>query len=244
MVVGLGKIWKLKMQFLDIGTLFFIVIAVVVGLQLRNALGKRTGNERPPYDPYAGSRRTKTDSEKSADNVVTLPKRKSDGAKDYGSIDRITVPGSDENIGLRALKDSDPTFEPQDFLNGAKGAYEMIVTAFAAGDRKTLKNLLSKDVHDGFVAAITEREARGETVQSNFVGISKMDIIDADIKGSEGHITLKIVSQLVSATLDKDENVIDGDKVAVSDVKDVWTFARDSRSRDPNWKLVATEAED
>jgi predicted lipid-binding transport protein (Tim44 family) len=232
------------MQFLDIGTLFFIVVAVVVGLQLRNALGKRTGNERPPYDPYAGSRREKVDSEKPAGNVVTLPKRKADGAKDYGSIDQITKLGSDANNGLRALKDSDPNFEPKDFLEGAKGAYEMIVTAFASGDRKTLKNLLSKDVNDGFVSAIAEREMRGEKVQSNFVGISKMDIIDADLKGSEGHITLKIISQLISATLDKDGNVIDGDKEEVSDVKDVWTFARDTRSRDPNWKLVATEAED
>lgn len=232
------------MQFLDIGTLFFIVMAVVVGLQLRNVLGKRTGNERPPYDPYAGSRREKVDSEKPGDNIVTLPKRKSDGAKDYGAIDQLTKPASDANTSLRAIKDSDPTFELNSFLNGAKSAYEMIVTAFAAGDRKALKNLLSKDVNDGFAGAIAEREMRGEKVEFSFVGISKIDILDADLKGSESHITLKIVSQLISATLDKDGNLIDGDKEAVSDIKDVWTFARDTRSRDPNWKLVATEAED
>jgi predicted lipid-binding transport protein (Tim44 family) len=103
---------------------------------------------------------------------------------------------------------------------------------------------LSKEVHDGFVTAISEREMRGEKVQSNFVGISKMDFTDVDVKGPEAQITLKIVCKLISVTFDKDNNVIDGNKETVSDVKDVWTFARDTRSRDPNWKLVATEAED
>ncbi len=232
------------MQFLDFGTLFFLVAAVVVFLQLRNVLGKRTGTERPPYDPYAGSRREKVDGEKATGNVITLPKRKADGEKDYSTIDAVAKPGTETNTGLRALKDSDPSFDPQEFLNGAKMAYEMIVTAFADGDRKALKNLLSKEVHDGFVGAISEREMRGEKVQSNFVGISKIDFADADVKGSEAQITLKIVSQLISATFDKDGNLIDGNTETVSDVKDVWTFARDTRSRDPNWKLVATEAED
>ncbi|MGL4488499.1 MAG: Tim44/TimA family putative adaptor protein [Rhizobiaceae bacterium] len=232
------------MQFLDFGTIFFLVAAVVVFLQLRNVLGKRTGNERPPFDPYAGSRREKVDGEKPGGNVITLSKRKPDGEKDYSSIDSIVPPGSEANNGLRALKDSDPSFDPAEFLNGAKMAYEMIVTAFADGDRKTLKNLLSKEVNDGFVTAISEREMRGEKVHSNFVGISKMEVSDADVKGSEAQITLKIESQLISATLDKDDNVIDGSKENVSDVKDVWTFARDTRSRDPNWKLIATEAEE
>ncbi len=232
------------MQFLDFGTIFFLVAAVVVFLQLRSVLGKRTGSERPPFDPYAGSRREKVDTEKPAGNVITLAKRKPDGEKDYSSIDLVTKPGSEVNSGLRALKESDPSFDPEDFLSGAKTAYEMIVTAFAEGDRKTLKSLLSKEVNDGFVGAISEREMRGEKVQSSFVGISKMEFADADVKGSEAQITLKIDSQLISATLDKDGNVIEGSKESVSDVKDVWTFARDTRSRDPNWKLVATEAED
>jgi predicted lipid-binding transport protein (Tim44 family) len=232
------------MQFLDFGTIFFLVAAVVVFLQLRNVLGKRTGTERPPYDPYAGSRREKVDGDKPTGNVITLPKRKADGEKDYATIDAVAKPGTDTNTGLRLLKDSDPSFEPIEFLNGAKMAYEMIVTAFADGDRKALKTLLSKEVHDGFVGAIGEREMRGEKVQSNFVGISKIDFADADVKGSEAQITLKIVSQLISATFDKDGNLIDGSTENVSDVKDVWTFARDTRSRDPNWKLVATEAED
>lgn len=231
------------MQYLDMTTLFFIVAAVVVFLQLRAVLGKRTGNERPPFDPYSGSRREKLDAQAS-DNVVTLPRRKAEQERDYSSIDKIAPANSSVNTGLRAIKDSDQAFDPKEFIAGARMAYEMIVTAFNDGDRKGLKNLLSKDVHEGFSAAINDREMRGEKIQSSFVGISKADIVDAEQKGSEALITLKVVSQLISATLDKDGNVVDGDKDAVSEVKDVWTFARDVRSRDPNWKLVATEAED
>ena len=123
-------------------------------------------------------------------------------------------------------------------------AYEMIVMAYADGDRKTLKNLLSREVYDGFVQAISDRESRSEKIQSSFVGINKADIVSAEMKGGEAHVTLRIVSELISATRDGAGAVIDGDPETVAEVKDVWTFARDTRSRDPNWKLVATEAED
>src|SRR5690606_4699321 len=136
---------------------------------------------------------------------------------------------------------ADPSFAPDDFVAGATAAYEMIVSAYADGDRKTLKGLLSREVYDGFVAAIDEREARGETVRSNFVGIEKASIIQAEMKGTEANITLRIISQLISATLDKEGEVIEGDLAEVTDVNDVWTFARDTRSRDPNWHLIATE---
>src|SRR5690606_30773932 len=116
--------------------------------------------------------------------------------------------------------------------------------AYADGDRRTLKNLLSREVHDGFVAAIADRESRNEKIQSSFVGIDKAEIVNAEMKGSEAHVTLRIVSELISATRNADGEVIDGDPEKVAEVKDVWTFARDTRSRDPNWKLVATEADD
>ncbi len=123
-------------------------------------------------------------------------------------------------------------------------AYEMIVMAYADGDRRTLKNLLSREVYDGFVAAISERESTSEKIQSSFVGIDKAEIVAAEMKGGDAHVTLRVVSELISATLDGSGAVIDGDPETVAEVKDVWTFARDTRSKDPNWKLVATEAED
>lgn len=236
------------MGFLDFGTIFFLVAAVVIFFQLRNVLGRRTGNERPPFDPYtAGRAREKEQVAAGSENVVSLPKKRTGPSGEderYKAIDAAFKPGTDLNKGLRAIKDADASFDPKTFVDGAKMAYEMIVMAYADGDRKTLKNLLSRDVYEGFVSAISERESRSEKIQSSFVGIDKADIVSAEMKGSEAHVTLRIVSELISATRDGAGTVIDGDPETVAEVKDVWTFARDTRSRDPNWKLVATEAED
>jgi len=235
-----------QMEFFDFGTIFFLVAAVVIFFQLRNVLGRRTGNERPPFDPYTAARTAK-DAPAKNENVVSLPRKRAAGepADDaYASIDAFEKPGSELNKGLRAIRDADPSFDPKPFVDGAKMAYEMIVMAYADGDRKTLKNLLSREVFDGFVAAIADRETRAEKIQSSFVGIDKADIVSAEMKGSEAHVTLRIVSELISATRDKAGEVIDGDPETVAEVKDVWTFARDTRSKDPNWKLVATEEEE
>ncbi|MBE7183977.1 MAG: Tim44 domain-containing protein [Methylobacterium mesophilicum] len=235
------------MGFLDFGTIFFLIVAVVIFYQLRNVLGRRTGSERPPFDPYTAAR-TRDAGESKAENVVSLPRKRAAGAAEtevsYAAIDAAAPAGSELNTGLRRIRDADPSFEPKGFVDGARMAYEMIVMAYADGDKKTLKNLLSREVYDGFVAAIDDREARGEKVQSSFVGINKAEIVGADVKGSEAQVTLRVISELISATRDRAGEVIDGDPENVSEVKDVWTFSRDTRSRDPNWKLVATEAED
>jgi predicted lipid-binding transport protein (Tim44 family) len=236
------------MEFFDFGTIFFLIAAVVIFLQLRNVLGRRTGSERPPFDPYTAARQRKEEAAaKAPENVVSLPKKRVPGEPEpsaYAAIDAAAQPGTDLNKGMRAIKDADASFEPKGFVDGAKMAYEMIVMAYADGDRKTLKNLLSREVYDGFVAAIADRETRSEKIQSSFVGIDKAEIVGAEMKGGEAHVTLRIVSELISATRDSAGTVIDGDPETVAEVKDVWTFARDTRSRDPNWKLVATEAED
>ncbi|KAA3526506.1 calcium-binding protein [Agrobacterium tumefaciens] len=216
---------------------------MLIFLQLRSVLGRRTGNEKPPFDPYTPRDVAKgpvTDDNK----VVTLPKRsEAEDENRFAEADALAPVDTALNISLRELMTKDPTFRPKEFLNGARMAYEMIVMGFADGDRKTLKNLLSKEVFDGFEAAISERESRGEVVKSTFVGIEKADITQAGIRDSEEQITLRIVSQLISATYDKDGKLVDGDPDAVAEVDDIWTFSRDVRSRDPNWKLIATESE-
>ncbi len=234
------------MEFLDLGTLFFLVAAVIIFFQLRNVLGRRTGNERPPRNQFDKKADAETSDSLANDNVVALPgrRRKTDGEEIYAAIDKMARPDTATNKGLRAIKDSDESFDPKIFLDGAKMAYEMIVMAFADGDRRTLKNLLSREVFEGFDTAISEREERSEKVQSSFVGINKADIAGAEMKNGEAHITVRVISEIISATLDKAGEVIDGDPETVAEVKDVWTFARDTKARDPNWKLVATEAED
>lgn len=230
--------------FFDFYTILFLVLAVVIFLRLRSVLGRRTGNERPPYDPYSGA---KGNGATPSDKVVNLPQRGGDASPraeaaandDFGDI---APQGSELAKGLSALRAGDATFDPKAFLAGARSAYEMIVSAYAEGDRKALKNLLNREVYDGFVGAIAERESRGETVMSNFVSIDTAEITDAGLRGRTAHVTVRFVSQLVSATSDKDGNVIQGDPNAVTEVTDIWTFARDLGSRDPNWKLVATES--
>lgn len=235
--------------FVDITTIIFLAIAVVVFIRLRSVLGRRTGTERPPFDPY--SRREGMPGAAN-DKVIDLPRRAGTApvAPEPGpvvSLDKLkkyAPEGSPALEGLKALVNVDPSFDPQEFLNGAKGAYEMIVTAFAEGDRRTLKQLLSREVYDGFVAAIAEREERGETIEFNFVGIDKADITAASARGTTEQVTVRFLSKLISATRNKAGEVVDGDPVHVSDVTDIWTFSRESTSRDPNWKLVATEAVD
>jgi predicted lipid-binding transport protein (Tim44 family) len=228
------------------GTIFFIVLAAVVLFQLRNVLGRRTGNERPPFDPY--TRPEKVEGAAPQGNVVTLPRRDVAPAEivstdPYEEIDRYVPLADPVNAELRAVKDADQAFQPKEFLEGAKLAYEMIVTAFAAGDRKTLRNLLSSEVYSGFETAISERESKGEVMKSSFVGIDDAKIVGAAVKEREVVVTLRIVSQLISAVQSASGEVVDGDLEAIVEVKDVWTFARDTRSKDPNWKLVATESD-
>ncbi|WP_174804251.1 Tim44/TimA family putative adaptor protein [Martelella limonii] len=229
----------------DLITLFFLIAAVVIFFQLRNVLGRRTGNEKPRYEqPAVRSRTDAIDAGRSEGKVITLPGvEKEQQAARKAAIDKIAPAGSNANAGLKAIAEADPQFDPDAFLKGAQAAYEMIVMAFADGDRRSLKNLLSKEVYDGFNAAISEREAKGETVKANFVGIEKAEITEAELEKSEARITLRIVSQMISATYGKDGEVVDGDPEEIAEVRDLWTFARDTKARDPNWKLIATASE-
>jgi predicted lipid-binding transport protein (Tim44 family) len=229
----------------DIYTIIFLALAVFIFLRLRSVLGQRTGRERPPYDPYAPR-----DAVRGAtnDNVVTLPGRPAESAQkpaEAPPAERwkgIAEAGSAVAVGLDAVAKEDKSFDAKHFITGARAAYEMIVLAYAEGDRRTLKNLLSRDVYEGFEAAIREREGKGETVETRFVTIDKSDITGTELRGRTAQITVRFVSQLISVTRDKSGNVIEGNPEKVTDVTDVWTFARDLSSRDPNWKLVGTEA--
>ena len=187
------------------------------------------------------------------EKVVTLPRRESGDLKTAPTTDhtnaeleeRVKSLGiKDANVeaGVMSIVRRDPTFDPDHFMSGAKQAYEMIVTAFAEGNKGLLKDLLNAEVYEGFSAAIGDRDSRGEQVDQSFVGINKADIIEADLKGSIANITIKFLSQLISATRDRDGEVISGDPQRVMEVTDIWTFARDTKSSNPNWKLIATQA--
>jgi predicted lipid-binding transport protein (Tim44 family) len=232
----------------DIYTIIFLALAVFIFLRLRSVLGQRTGRERPPYDPYS-AREVRSPA---SDKVVTLPPRTAEPAQ-ARPVEAPPPPPADRwkdvaegssgvAAGLDAIAAADSSFDAKHFVTGARAAYEMIVTAFAEGDRRQLRNLLSREVYDGFDAAISERESRGETAETRFVSIDGSTITSAELRARAAQITVRFVSKLISATRGRTGNVIDGNAEKVTDVTDVWTFARDVSSRDPNWKVVATEA--
>jgi predicted lipid-binding transport protein (Tim44 family) len=226
----------------DTTTILLLAVAVLILWKLRSVLGQRTGRERPPYDPYSASDTVRN---ATGDKIVTLPQRTAEPARPAeSSPDRyagFASPGSPVAKGLDDIVAADKGFDVKQFIAGARAAYEMIVTAYAMGDRRSLRGLLERDVYDGFDAVIRDREARGETVETRFVSIDTSEIINAQLRGKMAQLTLRFVSQLVSATRNRNGNVIDGSAEAVTSVTDIWTFAREVTSRDPNWKLVATE---
>jgi predicted lipid-binding transport protein (Tim44 family) len=238
---------------IDIYTIIFLALAVFIFVRLRSVLGTRTGQERNPFEglqkrgePPAGVRVPPANDGK----VVPLPTR--DGAtaqrRDFDGppADRwkgIAEAGSPIAAGLDQILAADPGFDAGHFVTGAKAAYEMIVGAFAEGDTRALRPLLSKEVFESFEGVIRDRQSRGETVESRFVAISRADIVGAEMRGRQAHLTLRFVSQLVTATRDRSGTVVDGSTERVMDVTDVWTFSRDINARDPNWRLVATEEE-
>ncbi len=232
----------------DIYTLLFLILAVVVFLRLKNVLGRRTGNERQPHDSYTASDAKSNGAQSGTqDTVVPMhPEQSLDIAEDSVSIEDLikdfAPKGSPLASGLMDIGKADKNFDPALFLSGAKEAYEMIVVAFAEGNKRALRQLLGNDVYEGFVGAIEERSERGERVDSSFIGIDKTDMIEAELKRKSALITVKFISQLITSTLDKKGKVIDGDPKKVREVTDIWTFSRDVSTRDPNWKLVATEA--
>jgi predicted lipid-binding transport protein (Tim44 family) len=245
---------------IDLSTLVFLALAIAVAWRLRSVLGRRTDEDRARYERSKAeqaerARHAEAQTQpQSSDKVVQLPRRSGqpEAAPMTGeerfredaeqAIRRFA--GKNEALAdkLLTLHRADSSFEPQGFLEGARQAYEMIVTAFAGGDRKTLRPLLASEVYDGFAGVMDEREARGERVEQSFIGIERVDLLDAEVKGSMAHVTVKFVSELISATLDKAGEIVAGDTKRINEVTDIWTFARDIGSRDPNWKLIATEA--
>ena len=247
---------------MDPVTLIFLVVAIIVGLKLRSVLGQSDDDDdRRPMDGYGPrgqdprARRQENDS----DNVVTLPTKRPQSAPDHqqarqdqeiekpvnmvDQISKFAKKGSPLEKGLKELAAGDKNFEPESFLNGAKTAYEMIVMAFAEGNRKLLKQLLAKEVFEGFVGALDNREKKKLIVDSSFVGIDSADYVSAEIRnGRTARVTVKFVSSLITATHNRDGDVVEGDPKKVREVTDIWTFARESNSRDPNWQLVATES--
>ncbi|WP_374763159.1 Tim44/TimA family putative adaptor protein [Yunchengibacter salinarum] len=218
------------------------LLAGFIALRLRSELGKKTGNE-PGAD--AGTN--------TGGNRVTADERTGRGQLVEGEVvghgtqeDEQRVVDMEQNPALRAgfadIRKADRSFDPAQFLHGARSAYQMILEAFWAGDRQTLRDMLADDVAEGFIKAIDAREEAGETVESKLVDIDEATITKARLEGRMAEITVKFESEIIYVTRDGDGDITEGDPSDVVEVTDRWTFARNTASDDPSWTLVATRS--
>jgi predicted lipid-binding transport protein (Tim44 family) len=237
-------------------TLLSLIVAVVAIVKLRSVLGRRTGDEEARIERRREALQKAATAAAQGDKVVALPRRERDvePAESDVSVAEVearikSFAGEDTALGKRLVDilKIDAKFDPEHFVRGARQAYEMIVTAFAEGNRRTLRDLLSADVFESFSRAIGEREGKGLQIDQSFVGINKADILEAEVSAKGiASITVRFVSQLISATRDKAGNIVDGDDSRIKDVTDIWTFSRDISTKEArrnlNWKLVGTQA--
>jgi predicted lipid-binding transport protein (Tim44 family) len=210
-------------QFFDI--ILFAAIAGFLLFRLRSVLGRRTGNEQRRPDPFAPA------PPKPVLTPVPPP------AADAGRAPAAPIAGG---TGPAALKAADPSFDEKVFLQGARGAFEIVVNSFAAGDTSVLQPLLSKDVFAAFSESIRARAAAKEALQTTLLSIKSAELVEVSVEGGTAIVAVKFVSDQINVTRSADGKVVDGDPDKVIEKTDFWTFARPIRSRDPNWTLVAT----
>lgn len=224
-------------QFLDI--ILFAMIAGFLVLRLRGVLGRRTGNDRRPPDRAARQGQEPAGN----DNVFELPDRTGDAETD-DDLEADEATAEDPLAqALGAIGRADSNFDPPDFVTGAQAAFEMVVQAFAEGDTKTLRSLLNDEVYENFTEAIRQRKEAEETLETMLIGVKSGEILEARMEGRIAFVTVKFVTEQVNVTRDEDGEVVDGDPNRAMDITDIWTFARNTRARDPNWTLVETRSQ-
>ena len=213
-------------QFLEI--IFFAMVAIFILLRLKNVLGRRTGNE-----PTNQNRFKKHENENTSEisNVVKLGEK---------TFNESKSPSEDKN---QTITEIDPNYDEEEFLNGASTAYEMILTSFANADFDTLRVLLDDDVYNDFYNAIEERNDKGQQLETTIVSINTKEIIDTSVKDDFLELTVKFSSEIINVLRDKQGNLLSKGNPVADNVIDIWTFSRDTRSNDLNWKLIATLSE-
>ena len=202
--------------FLDI--IILGLLALFLGFRLKNLLGDRSG-----YGEDVNNLETYNEKKPDNNNVINLDKKKISGE------------------GLEVLKKSDPNFSEEEFVKGAKHAFKIIIEAFVDSDIEKLKPLIDYELLKSFTKSISEREARQEKQFVDIISITKLDIINISLNDNVASISIKIESEQIKYTIDKNDTIIDGNKEVSEIIKDKWVLERDVSSNDPNWRLVETD---
>ena len=207
-------------------------IAIFLILRLRSVLGSREGFEKPPV-PMGGQQEQVRDRRRDFEVI--------EGGIDRDITDHVDD-GTPQAKALAAMKMTEPGFHVGEFLQGARGAYEMILMAFEQGDMDAVKPFLAEDVYEAFAGVVAEREAQGLSIEANFVGVREVTLTDAtyDRDTNVGEITVRFVGELTSVVRNAEGEIVEGDASTIKRQRDVWTFAREMGTGDPNWLLVAT----
>ena len=207
------------------------MVAVFVGLRLFSVLGQRTGHEQEPRMPRPVEAPPKlTPVPQSVPDIAPVAEQESDG---------LVAP--EAATGIRKISSADSSFEINEFLIGAQSAYRMILEAFWKGDKDDLAYLVSDEVRESFNAAIDAREAEGHVLENKLIAIERTHIEKAEHVSGSARVTLRFDADIAGVTRDKDGTVIAGSLSDAVQTHDIWTFARDVRDADPNWKLVETD---
>ncbi|NQV54908.1 MAG: Tim44 domain-containing protein [Rhodospirillales bacterium] len=229
-------------QFIDI--ILFAMIAAFLILRLRSVLGRHKDDGRAPKNPFSADKSAPP----AEDNVVQLPDQ---SAPNEGvHFDQIigddpeNEPLSPALVGFLEIAKIDPSFDPQEFIGGSRAAFELIIEAFAQGDRESLNSLLSDEVYNNFTSAIDAREEKEEVLENTLIRLVSAEPIEAYLEDTNAFITVKIISEQVNVTLNAKGEAVDGNSNQISEITDIWTFSRDLHSRNPNWKLAATRSLD
>lgn len=223
-------------QNFDPTLLIFAALAVFVLWKLRSVLGERSDRDISGpgrFQPQGAPFRLRP----GPSAPPTASAARNEAADRW---DGLAEKGSKSWAGLDAIAAADPNFSGPAFMEGARKAYEMIVTAFAKGDREMLRRLLSPEVFDNFASEISGREARGETVENALVSIDSATVEDAGAQPQSNVITVRFASRLISARKNREGEIIEGALDRPAAIVDLWTFSRSPRAQDPNWRLVAT----
>ena len=218
-------------QFVEI--IILALVAAFIALRLRSVLGRRTGQERPssaeaekrdPNDAAAGT---------IEGEVVEASMR---GGSAYWSLSKKM------KTEIDTITRRDRNFDLEGFLDGAEKAYSTILEGFWSGDKKAIQPFLSETVYQQFHGAIKDREKKGQTVENRLIDVSQVKLKDVLLDSRRAELTVEFMSDIVAVTKDKEGKLVEGDLSDSVQVTDIWTFARELGSRDPNWVLVATRA--
>jgi predicted lipid-binding transport protein (Tim44 family) len=228
------------MQNIDVSTVVLALVALFVVFKLRSVLGMRNDADRRRADASAQARNSNVVAPSPVAFAAANPAANANVPANRWT--GFAEPGSPVWTGLDAIAAADPAFSAPAFLTGARAAYEMVVTAFAAGDSATLKSVLAPDVFDNFNKAIMARREAGQTMSTTLIAIDAADLVGARLAETSAQVSVRFSTKLVSVTRSSAGAVVDGSPDTVGEHLDIWTFARDVRSHDPNWSLTATEA--